>query len=96
MQNCANGPDTRRSRPLLTLRTQNSDYYISRTGIKMRSGQYAAPVRTLMRGEGARSSAPRSFPRSPVRLIAVWVFPRSPVRLIAVWVQADLRAVTYG
>jgi hypothetical protein len=47
-------------------RAQNSDRYIWRTGLKMRSSQYAAPRQDADAGRGSRSSAPRvdNYPRS--------------------------------
>jgi hypothetical protein len=45
-------PLLRRIRPLLTLRAQIADHYISRTGIMMRSSQYAAPRQDADTGEG--------------------------------------------
>jgi hypothetical protein len=58
-------PVLRRSRPLLSLKIQYSDYYISEPGIKTRSDQYAAPREHANRGEGyqeliARGSLPGS------------------------------------
>jgi hypothetical protein len=45
----------RRSQPLLTLKAQKADHYISHTGMKMRSGQYVAPREHANRGRGIRS-----------------------------------------
>jgi hypothetical protein len=51
-------PILRRSRPLLTLKAQNSNHYISHPGIKMRSDQYAAPREHVNRGEGYQELRP--------------------------------------
>jgi hypothetical protein len=45
-------PILRQIRPLITLRAQNSNHYISRTGIKMRLGQYAVPRQGANAGGG--------------------------------------------
>jgi hypothetical protein len=45
-------PLLRRILPLRTPRTQNSNHYVSRIGIRTRSGQYAAPPQNADTGEG--------------------------------------------
>ena len=55
-------PVLRRSRPFLTLKAQKADRYMSRTGIKMRSGPYAAPCQYADTG-GRRSSYPVCYQR---------------------------------
>ena len=52
-------PVLRRIRPLLTLKAQNSNYYIWRTGVKMRSGQYTVTSQDAdTRGGVAGDSTP--------------------------------------
>jgi hypothetical protein len=48
----------RQIRPLLTLKAQNSNYYASCSGIKMRSGQYTSPCQDTKAGEGYQESRP--------------------------------------
>jgi hypothetical protein len=77
-------PILRRMRPLLTPKAQNSNHYISRTGSKMRSGQYAAsPGRSDARGRVVRRFNPGSITRGSACLTSVCV-------------QGDLKAVIYG
>jgi hypothetical protein len=51
-------PVRRRIRTLRTPKAQNSNYHISRTGIKMCSDQYAAPHEHANRGEGYQELRP--------------------------------------
>jgi hypothetical protein len=61
-------PVLRRIRPLLTLKAQNSNYYIWRTGVKMRSGQYTVtPQDADTRGGVAGVRTPVCYQR-PGRL----------------------------
>jgi hypothetical protein len=72
-----------RIRLLLTLRTKNPNDYISRTGIKMRSGQYAALRQDADTGAGVvRSFDPGSVTRGTACLTQVCV-------------QAVLKAILY-
>ena len=51
----------------------NVDYYMLHVRTELRSGQYAAPVRTLMRGGVVRRSDPRLLTKGPAVLTSMCV-----------------------
>jgi hypothetical protein len=67
------------------LSAQKADHYISRAGMKMRSGQYAASLRTLIREEGETAGGKHPQP-----------IMRGTARLAWMCVQGDLKDATRG